>query len=77
MWNFKSSEEQASGIIQINVGIEQVSRVVQTNSATAEESAAASEELSSQSELLKDLVENFRLKNSSSENNIMNYKRSN
>jgi methyl-accepting chemotaxis protein len=72
-----ASEEQASGITQINVGIEQVSRVVQTNSATAEESAAASEELSSQSELLKDMVANFRLKNSSSENNIMNYKRSN
>ncbi|WP_238919137.1 methyl-accepting chemotaxis protein [Clostridium sp. YIM B02555] len=72
-----ASEEQASGITQINVGIEQVSRVIQTNSATAEESAAASEELSSQSELLKDMVANFRLKNSSSDNNIMNYKRSN
>ncbi|WP_459477303.1 methyl-accepting chemotaxis protein [Clostridium saccharoperbutylacetonicum] len=72
-----ASEEQASGLTQINIGIEQVSRVVQTNSATAEESAAASEELSSQSELLKDMVANFKLKNSSSENNIMNYKSSN
>ena len=59
-----SSEEQAIGISQINVGIDQVSRVIQTNSATAEESAAASEELSSQSELLKDMVTNFKLKNS-------------
>ncbi|WP_207715374.1 HAMP domain-containing methyl-accepting chemotaxis protein [Clostridium saccharoperbutylacetonicum] len=72
-----ASEEQASGLTQINIGIEQVSRVVQTNSATAEESAAASEELSSQSELLKDMVANFKLKNSSSENNIMNLKSSN
>jgi methyl-accepting chemotaxis protein len=72
-----ASEEQASGLTQINVGIEQVSRVVQTNSATAEESAAASEELSSQSELLKDMVANFKLKNNSSENNIMNFKSSN
>nr|WP_207718241.1 methyl-accepting chemotaxis protein [Clostridium saccharoperbutylacetonicum] len=72
-----ASEEQASGLTQINIGIEQVSRVVQTNSATAEESAAASEELSSQSELLKDMVANFKLKNSRSENSIMNYKSSN
>ena len=36
--------------------------MVQTNSATAEEAAAASEELSSQAELLKDMVEQFRLK---------------
>ncbi|WP_238919138.1 methyl-accepting chemotaxis protein [Clostridium sp. YIM B02555] len=69
-----ASEEQASGLTQINIGIEQVSRVVQTNSATAEESAAASEELSSQSELLKDMVANFKLRSSSSENSIMNFK---
>lgn len=58
-----SSNEQASGISQINIGIEQVSQVVQTNSATAEESAAASEELSSQAQVMKDLVGNFKLKN--------------
>jgi methyl-accepting chemotaxis protein len=58
-----ASNEQASGIAQINQGIMQVSQVVQTNSATSEESAAASQELSSQSELLKDLVNKFKLKN--------------
>lgn len=57
-----SSNEQASGISQINVGINQVSEVVQTNSATSEESAASSEELSGQAELLKSLVDQFRLK---------------
>ena len=40
-------------ISQINKGIEQVSHVVQTNSATAEESAAASEELSVKQNFLK------------------------
>lgn len=57
-----SSNEQASGISQINIGINQVSQVVQTNSATSEESAAASEELSGQAELLKELVNQFKIK---------------
>lgn len=57
-----ASNEQASGIAQINQGVMQVSQVVQTNSATSEESAAASEELSSQAELLKEQVGRFKLK---------------
>ncbi|HEX9062100.1 MAG TPA: methyl-accepting chemotaxis protein [Clostridia bacterium] len=61
-----ASNDQASGIAQINQGIEQVSQVTQTNSATAEESAAASEELSSQAQILKELVARFRLKNRTS-----------
>lgn len=63
-----SSNEQATGISQINMGIEQVSKVVQSNSATAEESAAASEELSSQAELLKDMIAQFKLRNSGTGN---------
>ena len=59
-----ASNEQATAVAQINEGLEQVSKVVQSNSATAEESAAASEELSSQSELLKDMVSKFNLKGS-------------
>jgi len=58
----EASNEQASGIAQINTGLVQVSRVVQMNSATSEESAAASEELSSQAELLKEFVAQFNLK---------------
>ncbi|WP_166240960.1 methyl-accepting chemotaxis protein [Paenibacillus turpanensis] len=57
-----SSNEQASGVAQINQGLIQVSQVVQSNSATAEESAAASEELSSQAQLLKEQVEGFKLR---------------
>jgi len=58
----EASEMQATAASQINVGIEQIAAVVQTNSATAEESAAASEELSAQSVMLKTLVGKFKLK---------------
>jgi methyl-accepting chemotaxis protein len=57
-----ASNEQATGIAQVNKGIEQMSAVVQNNSSTAEEGAAASEELSSQAELLKSKVAQFKLK---------------
>lgn len=66
----QASNDQASEIAQITQGIEQVSLVVQTNSATAEESAAAGEELSSQAEMLKEMVGAFKIK-SKSENNLM------
>lgn len=58
----KETQEQSSSIHEITIGMEQISSVIQTNSATAEESAAASEELSSQAEVLKKLVMNFKLK---------------
>ena len=64
-----ASNEQATGIAQINKGIEQVSTVVQTNSATAEESA--------QSQMLKEMVDRFKLKrnsNFSKRNELNNYK---
>jgi methyl-accepting chemotaxis protein len=57
-----ASNEQDAGIAHINQGIIQVSEVVQENSATSEESAAASEELASQAYLLKELVDEFKLK---------------
>lgn len=57
-----SSNEQATGIAQINQAIEEVSKVTQTNTATSEESAAASEELSNQAQLLKNKVNEFKLK---------------
>ena len=55
-------EKQTSAISQVTQGIDQISSVVQTNSATSEESAAASQELSSQASLLKNLVAAFRLR---------------
>ncbi|MEG0649814.1 MAG: methyl-accepting chemotaxis protein, partial [Oscillospiraceae bacterium] len=57
----EASTNQAISIQQIVLGIEQISSVVQTNSATSEESAAASEELHGQAQLLKELVSKFTL----------------
>jgi methyl-accepting chemotaxis protein len=57
-----ASNEQANAISQVNQAIEEVSQVVQTNSATAQEGAAASEELSSQAEMLKQMVNDIKLK---------------
>jgi methyl-accepting chemotaxis protein len=57
-----AAESQAEAISQVTTGMDQISSVVQTNSATSEESAAASEELSSQSQLLKSLVTRFKLR---------------
>ncbi|WP_312353779.1 methyl-accepting chemotaxis protein [Aminipila sp.] len=57
-----SSNEQANSLNQISAGIEQISSVVQTNSATSQESAAISEELNKQAADLQRLVENFVLK---------------
>jgi methyl-accepting chemotaxis protein len=59
-----ASNEQASGITQVNQGMGQIAQVTQTNTATAEESAAASEELAAQAEILKGMVQKFKLKDS-------------
>ena len=59
-----ASNEQATGIMQINRGIDQLSDVVQNNSATAEESAATTEELSGQATMLKSMVAEVKLKGS-------------
>ena len=50
----RASQEQARSIAQVNQGVEQISAVVQTNSANAEQSAATSEELDRQVQLLKE-----------------------
>lgn len=55
----QASMQQADAVVQVTQGMDQISSVVQTNSATAEESAAASEELSSQASMLKELVGQF------------------
>ncbi|MGL5756396.1 MAG: methyl-accepting chemotaxis protein [Paraclostridium sp.] len=65
----KTSEEESSAIVQVTVGVEQISDVVQNNSATSEESAAASEELNGQAQMLKTLIENFKLKESDDDSN--------
>ncbi|WP_432649499.1 methyl-accepting chemotaxis protein [Huintestinicola sp.] len=58
----EASTVQANMISQVTQGMEQISGVVQTNSATAEQSAAASEELSGQALILKKLVGGFKLR---------------
>ena len=57
-----ASSEQSKGAAQVQLWIDQISNVVQTNSATAEESAAASEELSGQAQMLKTLISKFKLR---------------
>lgn len=56
-----AARQQVFSISQAKQGIEQISSVVQNNTATSEESAAASEELSAQAQVLKDLVSEFKL----------------
>ncbi len=57
-----ASNEQATGIMQVDKGLQDVSQVIQTISATSEESAAASEELTGQADLLKQQVSKFSLR---------------
>lgn len=57
-----ASKEQASMIEQVNVGVDQISSVVQTNAATAEQSAASSEELNGQAAELQNLTSKFVLR---------------
>ncbi|MBW7573378.1 methyl-accepting chemotaxis protein [Caproiciproducens faecalis] len=58
----EASNAQATAISQVTLGVDQISAVVQTNSATAEQSAAASEEMSSHAKNLKKLVHQFHVK---------------
>ncbi len=57
----QASNRQSDAIAQVTLGLDQISNVVQINSATAEESAAASKELSEQALALKELVQKFKL----------------
>lgn len=56
-----ASEEQADAITQIKIGIEQISTVVQQNSATAEETAAACSVLNEQSASLEQQIEKLKV----------------
>ena len=51
-----ASDQQASGVTQINTAVSQMDRITQSNAANAEESASASEELSAQATELHELV---------------------
>lgn len=56
------SATQADSMKQLELGVEQISEVIQNNSAAAQESSATSEELSAQSDSLESLVSQFVLK---------------
>lgn len=55
--------------LRLPKAFDQISSVVQTNSATAEQSAAASEELSGQAQIMKELISRFTLSEQSNGNN--------
>lgn len=57
----KSSNRQAASIHQIMNGVEEIVRGIQVNADTSQQSADASEELNSQVQILKQLVDRFRL----------------
>jgi len=56
-----ASQEQATGIDQINHGLAQIDQVTQQNTASAEESAAASDELTNQANTLRQLLSRFKI----------------
>ena len=58
----EASRSQADMLGQIDQGIEQISTVVQSNSAASEETSAISEELSAQAIALREMVSAFKLR---------------
>ena len=58
-----ASNEQASGVAQINQSLTQVDQVTQRNASAAEELAATAEEMAAQAEGLQNLVSFFRIGN--------------
>lgn len=58
-----AADTQAESIEQIMQAINQISDIIQSNSATSQESSAASEELLAQAQVMKELIDRFRLKN--------------
>lgn len=55
------SESQAATMKEAEIGVNQISDVIQTNAALAEESSATSEELSAQAATLDSLIAKFKL----------------
>ena len=57
-----ASNEQSYALDQVNIGMGEIDKVTQSNTANAEESASAAEELSSQAAELKQMLTKFQLK---------------
>jgi len=60
-----ASNEQAHGVGQITIGLQQIDSVTQQNTAAAEESASAANEMSDMATTLQRLVAQFRLRQAS------------
>ncbi|HWV16868.1 MAG TPA: methyl-accepting chemotaxis protein [Cellvibrio sp.] len=60
-----ASEEQASGVGQINTAMTQLNQITQQNASSSEELAATSEEMSSQAEQLQQAMSFFTVENHS------------
>ena len=58
----EASKTQADMLKQVEAGIEQITMVVQNNSASAQETSAVSEELSAQAINLEEMVQQFELR---------------
>ncbi|MFZ6725107.1 methyl-accepting chemotaxis protein [Undibacterium sp. MH2W] len=56
-----ASQEQSSGVSQINTAMNQMNQITQQNASSSEELAATSEEMTSQAEQLKELVSFFKI----------------
>ena len=54
-------ETQTTEMKQINIGIEQINDVVQTNSATSQECAAASEQMNNEANGLREMIRKFKV----------------
>ncbi len=57
----ESSEIKITQIREVTEGVNQIAVVVEMNSATAEETAASSQEQSSQAEILRNMIERFKI----------------
>ncbi|URI11712.1 methyl-accepting chemotaxis protein [Aquincola tertiaricarbonis] len=60
-----ASEEQSSGVSQINAAVSQLSQTTQQNASSSEELAATAEEMSAQAEQLQNTMAFFRLSGTS------------
>lgn len=58
----KGADEQAHGLPEINVAVEQMDQTTQQNAATVEEAAAATVNLAAQSSDLNSLISQFKAK---------------
>lgn len=56
----KNCEHQSTALVQVDLGMERISKIVETNSASAQETSATSEELAAHAENLALLLADFR-----------------